>query len=490
MFRFEFNLSRDKCIHLMKLFSSDRSAKQLYFHLQLLQLGEVLHMGKDISNHSKWFVFTLCFIVLLGPVNAVLFNVALEDMAHDLSISQSKVSWVVVGYSLVVGIGSMIYGKLADRYSVKKLLIISIIIFVAGSIIGFENQSYAIVIFARLVQASGGAAFIALSMIAVAKLVVPAKKPGALAMISSSIALAVGIGPLVGGAITNTLGWPYLFLFMVISVLGIFLLIKFMPEEARHTEEACHTEEAFHFDYIGAALLFVLITTVLLGVNMNSWLFVLSIISLFLFTVRMKKAEHPFIDIELFSNKAFLRLITVGFIINVALCANLLLLPLLLGRVHGLSPFVIGIVLFVASLFGIVSSFITGKIIPSFGNMNMIYVASVIMIVGFLILGFIPNGSIVVIVLAIILTFMSYSAIQVSLNTFIPKTLHVAKVGVGLGLYNLINFFGMAFGPAVASKIMESTNSYRLNFILIVMLISAHFFLLIGMSSFQKKMEH
>ena len=116
----------------------------------------------------------------------------------------------------------------------------------------------------------------------------------------------------------------------------------------------------------------------------------------------------------------------------------------------------------------------------------MIYVASVIMIVGFLILGFIPNGSIVVIVLAIILTFMSYSAIQVSLNTFIPKTLHAAKVGVGLGLYNLINFFGMAFGPAVASKIMESTNSYRFNFILIVMLISAHFFLLIGMSSFQK----
>ncbi|MGQ0517679.1 MFS transporter, partial [Bacillus sp. D-CC] len=91
-------------------------------------------------------------------------------------------------------------GKLADRYSVKKLLIISIIIFVAGSIIGFVNQSYAIVIFARLVQASGGAAFIALSMIAVAKLVVPHKKPGALAMISSSIALAIGIGPLVGGA--------------------------------------------------------------------------------------------------------------------------------------------------------------------------------------------------------------------------------------------------------------------------------------------------
>ncbi len=268
-------------------------------------------MGKDISNHSKWFVFTLCFIVLLGPMNAVLFNVALEDIANDLSISQSKVSWVVVGYSLVVGIGSMIYGKLADRYSVKRLLIISIIIFVAGSIVGFVNQSYEIIIFARLVQASGGAAFIALSMIAVAKLVAPAKKPGALAMISSSIALAVGIGPLVGGAITNTLGWPYLFLFMVISMVGIFLLVKFMPEEVQHTDEV------FHFDFIGAFLLFVLITTVLLGVNINSWLFVLSVAFLFLFKAHMKRAESPFIDIELFTNKPLLRLIAVGFIINV-----------------------------------------------------------------------------------------------------------------------------------------------------------------------------
>ncbi|PEB73184.1 MFS transporter [Bacillus thuringiensis] len=440
-------------------------------------------MGKDISNHSKWFVFTLCFIVLLGPMNAVLFNVALEDIANDLSISQSKVSWVVVGYSLVVGIGSMIYGKLADRYSVKRLLIISIIIFVAGSIVGFVNQSYEIIIFARLVQASGGAAFIALSMIAVAKLVAPAKKPGALAMISSSIALAVGIGPLVGGAITNTLGWPYLFLFMVISMVGIFLLVKFMPEEVQHTDEV------FHFDFIGAFLLFVLITTVLLGVNINSWLFVLSVAFLFLFKAHMKRAESPFIDIELFTNKPFLRLIAVGFIINVALCASLLLLPLLLGRGHGLSPFVIGIVLFVASLFGIVSSFITGKIIPAFGNVRMMYVASVVMIIGFLILGIIPDGNLLFILFAVILTFMSYSAIQVSLNTFIPKTLNPAKVGVGLGLYNLINFFGMAFGPAVASKIMESTNGYRLNFILIVILISVHFVLLMGMSSFQKKMD-
>ncbi|KEK23366.1 MFS transporter [Bacillus gaemokensis] len=439
-------------------------------------------MGTKKGKHSKWLLFTLCFIVLLGPMNAVLFNVALEDISKDLSISPSKVSWIVVGYSLVVGIGSMIYGKLADRFSVKKLLIISIILFILGSIVGFSNQSYGIVIFARLLQASGGASFIALGMIAVAKLYAPDEKPGALAMISSSIALAVGMGPLVGGAITNTLGWSYLFLFMVISIVGMVLLMKFMPKEEMH-----HTDEPFHFDFLGAVLLFALIATVLLGVSINSGLFVLSVVFLFLFKVRMTKAKYPFIDIELFKNTPFLRLITIGFIMNVALCANLLLLPLLLARKHGLSPFVIGIVIFVASLFGILSSFLTGKIVPTFGNIKMIYVASIVMIIGFLVLGIIPSANLIVILIAIILTFMSYSAIQVSLNTFIPKILNPAKIGVGLGLYNLTNFVGMAFGPAVASKIMESTNSFSLNFILIAISISAHFLLLFKMSSLQKK---
>lgn len=155
-----------------------------------------------------------------------------------------------------------------------------------------------------------------------------------LAMISSSIALAVSIGPLVGGAITNTLGWPYLFLIMVISFVGIVLLMKFMPKY-----DASHSSEPFHFDFIGAIILFALIATILLGVNINPLMFVLSFVLLFLFKVRMTKAKYPFIDIELFNNKPFLRLITIGFIMNVALCANLLLIPLLLVERNGISPF-------------------------------------------------------------------------------------------------------------------------------------------------------
>lgn len=60
------------------------------------------------------------FLVILGVMNAVLFNVALANISLDLSISPSQVSWIVVGYSMVVAIGSMTYGKLADFVSIKN----------------------------------------------------------------------------------------------------------------------------------------------------------------------------------------------------------------------------------------------------------------------------------------------------------------------------------------------------------------------------------
>lgn len=172
---------------------------------------------------------------------------------------------------------------------------------------------------------------------------------------------------------------------------------------------------------------------------------------------------------------------------NVALCANLLLLPLLLVERNGLSPFLIGFLLFIASLFGILSSMLTGKVIPTFRNIKMINVSTIIMILGFLVLSFISNANVFAIQTVEILTFMSYSAIQVSLNTLIPKTLNASKIGVGLGLYNLLNFVGMAFDPAVASKLMELTNSYSLDFLLISILLAVHFLLLFKLFAIQSK---
>ena len=423
------------------------------------------------KSQSIWLTATLCFIVMLGPMNAVLFNVALENISKDLAISTAEVSWIVVGYSLVVGVGSMIYGKLADSFSLKKLLIISIYLFILGSITGFIFQSFIAIVLSRLLQASGGAAFIALSMVTVARIYSLEDRPRVLAMLSSSIALAIGIGPLVGGAITNSLGWPFLFIFMTISAIGILLLKRFMPTET------IIKNKALTFDFIGALLLFLMVASLLLGISFNLWFFVATFVLFILFKHRINQTAFPIIDIELFENSPYLRLITIGFIMNVALCANLLLIPLLLSHEYSFSPFTIGGLMFIASIFGIFSSFFTGNIISRLGNIKVIHIATLAMILGFVILGIFPGQNIVINLIAMILIFMGYSSIQVALNNFIPKMLNPIKIGVGLGLYNLTNFVGMAFGPALASKIIEVTNNLSYVFLLMAIFLVGHIIL-------------
>nr|MCX3330675.1 MFS transporter [Bacillus pacificus] len=89
------------------------------------------------NKNLVWIILTFCALSLLAAMNSVLFNVALSHISKDLSVNPSQVSWIAVGYSMVVAIGSVTYGKLADYFSIKKLFIIGIVLFNLGSIIGF-----------------------------------------------------------------------------------------------------------------------------------------------------------------------------------------------------------------------------------------------------------------------------------------------------------------------------------------------------------------
>ena len=108
---------------------------------------------------------TLCLIVLAGVMNSILFNVTLEDMAIDLKVNSSAISWIVIAYTLVTTFGSVIYSKLASYFQIKKLLLIGVTLFTLGSLIGFYSSIFTVVLIGRIIQAMGGSSFIALSMI-------------------------------------------------------------------------------------------------------------------------------------------------------------------------------------------------------------------------------------------------------------------------------------------------------------------------------------
>lgn len=87
------------------------------------------------------------------------------------------------------------------------------------------------------------------------------------------------------------------------------------------------------------------------------------------------------------------------------------------------------------------------------------------MILGLIILSIFASHSLLLTILGTVLIFISYSTIQVALNSLVPLTLNSDRIGVGLGLYNLTNFIGMALGPALASKLLELGANYSFLFL-------------------------
>ncbi|MDP3044291.1 MAG: MFS transporter, partial [Bacillota bacterium] len=245
-----------------------------------------------MSNLSRLMV-ALSGTVFLTVLNGTMFNVALPAISRDFTLSPAEVSWVVVGYIAVFAIGAATYGKLADIYPVRWLLPLGLGLFALGSILGFLSTNYPLVIAARLIQAAGGAAVPALGMIVATRYFDPSRRGQALGLIASTVAFGGGIGPIAGGFITQYLGWHYLFLVSLLSLIALPFVLRYLPREERRQGT---------FDTPGAVFLAAGVSSVLLGINLNPLFLIVSVVSFVLFIRRVKQAPEPFVRVDLLQN--------------------------------------------------------------------------------------------------------------------------------------------------------------------------------------------
>ncbi|MBO0783430.1 MAG: MFS transporter, partial [Ktedonobacteraceae bacterium] len=119
-----------------------------------------------VKKLVPWIIYLIFFAVL----NETVFNVSTPLIAKQFSLTPSGVSWMMTIFMIFFGIGSVIYGKLSDIYSLRRLIITGIVIYSLGSIMGFALQlSYPLVIVARAIQGMGASAIPALIFVVVAR---------------------------------------------------------------------------------------------------------------------------------------------------------------------------------------------------------------------------------------------------------------------------------------------------------------------------------
>ncbi|MFD0620153.1 MFS transporter [Paenibacillus sp. GCM10027629] len=406
-----------------------------------------MYEGAISLNYLKSIAW-LSFLAFFSVLNETVFNVSLPDIAVQFGISPAAANWVNTSFILTFAIGTAVYGKLSDVYGVKKLLLIGLLLYGTGSIVGVVFHVYYPGVFAaRFIQGAGISAVPALIMIIVARCIEPNQQGRAFGLIGSMVAFGEAIGPVIGGMITNYLHWSYLFILPILTLLTLPFFIQTLPGESMREGKT---------DVLGAILLSLGILTFTLFTTMFQWSFLAISILLFIgFTWRIRRAEQPFIEPSLFSRKTFIVGVLTGSILLGTAAGYVAMVPYMMKDVYQMPTSLIGAgILFPGTVSVILFGYLGGICVDRRGNLFTMAIGIGMITVSFLSVALVADRTPWLITCAMILTFGGLALVKTVISTSVAGSLHSEESGSGMGLLNFACFLAEGMGVAIVGGLL------------------------------------
>src|SRR3569623_1401506 len=291
-----------------------------------------------VVKHKGLLTVALMLGTVMQVLDTTIANVALPHMAASLGAAQNEIVWVLTSYIVAAAIATPLTGWVSDRIGQKRLFLISVIGFtVASALCGIATSLPEMVLF-RILQGICGA-FIAPLAQTVLLNINPKERIGqAMAIYGMGIMVAPIIGPTLGGYLTESFDWRWVFLInLPVGILAVTMLLLYMPE----------TEiKVRRFDFFGFGMLALGVGALQLLLDRgaeNSWFesaetwieLGLVISGAWVFVTHSLTAENPFIDLRIFKDMNFTLGSVFMFIVGITLFSGLALLPPLLQNLMG-----------------------------------------------------------------------------------------------------------------------------------------------------------
>lgn len=392
----------------------------------------------------RWLSFLIFFAVL----NETVFNVSTPTIAAEFGLSAATVSWVMTIFMVFFGIGSVVYGRLADLYSLRRLIEFGTCLYCTASVAGFlMRDTYALVVLARAVQAMGASAIPALCFVVIARKVPVEGRGAVFGFITSVISVSIGIGPVLGGFVSGHLHWSILFLMPLPTLLALPALRRLLPLEARRPGS---------IDLVGALLVSATVGLLVLSLNLMEPLWLaglgLAILALGLW---MALAPEPFINPRLFANRGFRNGVVVGTVLFSVVFGVFFLIPLMLARLHGVGTDQIGLLLFPGAISAVYFGPFAGALADRRGSPFVVGIGVLLlsgsMLASAVLLGFSPW----VMMVTMIGTYVGFTMFQTAMVNTVSQTLRPEESGVGMGIFNLISIVAGALGTTLVGRILD-----------------------------------
>lgn len=403
----------------------------------------------------KKLLYTLAFTMILSSMSATMFNIVLPKMGEEFGLSYSQVSWVSAIYLLVYAIGSVVYGKLADLIKLKNLMTFGLVLFALGSLIGLISQDYWMVIIARVLQASGAAVIPASAMIVPARYIPAERRGWALGITASGLAIGNALGPIVSALLVSFAHWRWLFFLPLLLVFTLPLYRKYLGDEQGNGGK---------LDWIGGGLLAGTVASFMLAITFSDWrAALLAAVFLLLFLFRISKADTPFVNPALFRNSRFSLSLTIAFVVMAISYSLPFLTPQLLADVHRLSPSLIGFAMVPGAAVAAILGRKAGRLADSRGNNALFSLAGGLLVTYFLLLSFFAGLPPMLVALFLVFGNVGQIFMQIAVSNTIAGTLPKEQMGIGMGLFSMVNFISGAVATGVYGKAIDQGATFRLN---------------------------
>ncbi len=417
----------------------------------------------DIANRLP-ITISLIMATVMNSLDTTIANVALPHIQGSVSASQDQITWVLTSYLIATAIMTPLSGWLSIRFGRKTLFMVSVAGFtVASMLVGISTSLGEIVAF-RLLQGLFGASLIPLSQAVILDLYPPSQVGQVMSLWGAAAILGPVFGPTLGGWLTDTLSWRWVFYInLPIGILAFTGLLLFMSNE--------RGEKARPFDFIGFGALTVAISALQLVADRGptqDWFSskeiwtesIVAAIAIWVFGVQTLTAKHPFLNRALALDGNFVTCTVFGFFIGILLYSTMALLPPMMQNLMGYSALESGWASMPRGIGSLISMLLVGRLIGRIDTRLILIVGLAFSAIAlWMMTGFDLSMTSRPIIWSGVLAGLGLGLIFVPLSTLAFATLAPALRPEGAGVYNLMRSMGSSVGISIMQALWTSNTS-------------------------------
>jgi EmrB/QacA subfamily drug resistance transporter len=420
------------------------------------------------QNRKWWTLGAMCFALFMIMLDNTVVNVALPSIQRSLGASLSGLEWTVNAYTLTFAVLLVTGGRLGDIFGRRRAFMFGVVIFALSSATAGLAPSAGWLVGSRAVQGIGAALMMPATLSIITNAFPAHERGKAIGTWAGVSALALAIGPVVGGFLTEHVSWRAIF-YLNIPVAAAAVIVALAAARESRDETVPHT-----VDYAGVAALTAGIGALVLAlIEGNRWgwgsgriltLFALSVIGLVVFNAVERRVRYPMIEYRFFRSRTFLATNGIAFSISFAMLAMFFFMALYMQNILGYSPLEAGIRFLPSTAVIMVAAPIAGRLTDRIGARYPIafglslasvalYLQSQITVhsgYGHLLPTFIMMG-------------LGVGFVMSPMSTAAMNSVEVTKAGGASGILSMSRMVGGTFGVAAVGAVFQSLSDSKLH---------------------------